>query len=325
MPSIWNRSRTGSPRAARWRWRLAAGLVTPLAALGLATAFTTTAYAQVPKPGFTPGVAAAGAQVDQFFTATDGTVWVGRINGTPGPLSRVSNGLLTSGPSAILVGTTEYVFGRGREGNLWWAVRVGAGPWSNWGDLGGNIISKPGAVFRGPLSSDYSVFAPGTDGAVWALDHTSGGWGRWHSIGGRLLGGTGPAAAAVAGGTWVLVVGTNRELYIQSVPLGGHTSFSPVGGQTTADPGLAGISNSLVGFARGTNNGGWYHRFLTGAPAGWHSMGGVFTSGLSAAASGFTTYTVGLGTDGQVWRNVGAWTATASQPPAFSGWVRVSA
>ncbi|MGE5285718.1 MAG: hypothetical protein ACM3ML_00640 [Micromonosporaceae bacterium] len=38
----------------------------------------------------------------------------------------------------------------------------------------------------------------------------------------------------------------------------------------------------LVGFVRGVNNVGHYHRFLASSP-GWHSMGGRLTSGLAAS------------------------------------------
>jgi hypothetical protein len=325
MRSIWNGSRPASSGkrarlAARRRWRLVAGLVTPLAAMGLATAFATAAYAAppAPSPGITPGAATAGAggPVDLFYTATDGTVWTGPAGGTPGPFTQVSNGRLTSGPSAIVAGGTEYVFGQASDHALWWASSGPHGSWTNWSSLGGNITSKPGAVFRGPSAQDYSVYARGTDGAVWARDHSTAGWGGWHSIGGNLLTGVGPAAAYISG-TYVLVVGIDKQLYIQHV---GVTGFTKAGGQTTAAPALAAISGALVGFVRGTDSVGYYHRFLNTSP-GWNKMGGVFNSGLTAVGVGSTTYTFGLGTDNQVYRNIGTWT---SYPPTFSGWAKVT-
>lgn len=328
MPSIRNRNRTGSSAAARWRWRLTAGLATPLAALGLATALTTAAYADPPPapppgPGLTPGVAFApsGGPLSAFYTAADQTVWTGPAGTPGGPFTQISNGRLISGPAAILAPpANDVVFGQGTDHALWFAVESG-GTWSFWGSLGGNITSKPGAVFRGPLSSDYSVYARGTDGAVWGRDHFSTGWGSWHSLGGSLYGGTGPAAAFISGSTWLLAVGTNRALYIQRVGTG---VWSNVGGQTTVAPGLAALPDSLVGFVRGTNGGAYYHRFLAGAQAGWQPMGGVFSSGLSATNSGFASYTLGLGTDSQVYRNTGTWTSTPSKPPVFSGWGKVT-
>jgi hypothetical protein len=160
------------------------------------------------------------------------------------------------------------------------------------------------------------VYARGTDGAVWARDHTTAGWGAWHSIGGNVLAGTGPAAAFL-NGTFVLVVGTNKQLYISQV---GVTGFTAAGGQTTADPGLTAITGALVGVVRGTDNHGYYHRFLSTSP-GWNAMGGSFGSGLTAVAVGATTYTFGLRTDSQVYRSIGTWTA---YPPTLSGWTKVT-
>lgn len=328
MRSIWNGSRLGSTGTrtglvARWRWRLMAGLmaglVTPLAALGLATAFATAAYAAPPPPGpgITPGAAMAGtgSPVDLFYTAIDGTVWTGPAGGTPGPFSQVSNGKLSSGPAAIVAGGTEYVFGQA-DHQLWYANSGPHGSWTNWISLGGIITSKPGAVFRGPSAQDYSAYARGNDGAVWARDHSTAGWGPWHSLGGNLLTGVGPAAAFISG-TYVLVVGIDKQLYVQHV---GVTGFTKAGGQTTAAPALAAISIALVGFVRGTDSVGYYHRFLNTSP-GWNKMGGVFNSGLTAVGAGSTTYTFGLGTDNQVYRNIGTWT---SYPPTFSGWTKVT-
>jgi hypothetical protein len=291
----------------------------PLAALGLATAFATAAYAAPPPPapGVVPGAAAESTgAIDLFYTATDNTVWTAEASGTPGMLNQVSNGKLISGVSAFAEGTDVYAFGEASDHAVWWAFRGVHGAWTNWSSLGGNVTSKPGAVFRGPSSDDYSVYARGTDGAVWARDHTTAGWGAWHSVGGNLLAGTGPAAAFL-NGTFVLVVGTNKQLYIAQV---GVSGFSAAGGQTTADPGLTAITGALVGVVRGTDNHGYYHRFLSTSP-GWNAMGGSFGSGLTAVALGSTTYTFGLGTDDQVYRSIGTWT---TYPPKLSGWTKVT-
>ena len=54
-------------------------------------------------------------------------------------------------------------------------------------------------------------------------------------------------------------------------------------------------------------------------------MGGRLTSGLAAGSGTVagkpTTYTLGLGTDNQVYEKVGTW---ASYPPSFSGWVPIT-
>jgi hypothetical protein len=131
--------------------------------------------------------------------------------------------------------------------------------------------------------------------------------------------GTGPSAAYF-GGTFVLVVGTNKALYLAHA---GVTGFSPVGGQTTASPALTTVPGALAAFVRGTDSAAYYHRFLSTSP-GWHKVGGAFTTGLAAAnttVGGSTTYTLGLGTDSQVYLSTGHWTA---YPPTFTGWVKVT-
>jgi hypothetical protein len=103
-----------------------------------------------------------------------------------------------------------------------------------------------------------------------------GGWGAWRSLGGNLLTGTGPAAAYVTGdGPYVLAAGTNHGLYLDGP---GVTAFNAVGGLTNSTPALTAIPSAqnqpaaLIGFARGTDNTGYYHRFIANTP-GWHSMG----------------------------------------------------
>lgn len=293
-----------------------AGLAS-LGVLGLAAALpAATASAAPPPPaaGVAPAAAAQSASVvSLFYVAGDGTVWTLAAAGTPGAPTQAGNGKVTGAVSAIYAGSSLIVFGVASDHALWTATRTGS-TWSAWTSLGGNLTSKPGAVFQG--GSDYAVFARGTDGAVWGRDHTSSGWGAWHSIGGKLLAGTGPSAAYV-GGTYVLVAGTNKELYIAHA---GVTGFSAAGGQTTSSPALTAITGAAVGFVRGTNNAGYYHRFLSTSP-GWHPMGGALSAGLGAASAGTATYTFGLGTDSQVYRVTGAW---ASYPPTLSGWVKVT-
>jgi hypothetical protein len=161
------------------------------------------------------------------------------------------------------------------------------------------------------------VYARGADGAVWSRDHTASGWSAWHDLGGLLYPDTGPAAA-YANGTYVLAVGLDEQLYVAQ---SGVTGFRPVGGRTTASPALTTAGDALIGFARGADNAAWYHRFTADSP-GWHSMGGIYTSGLGASNDLSTlpntpvTYTVGLGLDSHVWMCQMNW---GTYPPKW-GW-----
>ncbi len=251
--------------------------------------------------------------VDLFYVAANGTVWTRLAGGTPGALQQVSDGKVVSAVSGFFGAGVVALFGEAAGHQLWWTTRV-SGKWAPWSPLGGNLTSEPAAVWRGPFN--YSVYARGSDGTVWARDHTAAGWNAWHSIGGNLLSGTGPAAAFL-GSTFVMVVGTNRQLYLSQV---GVTGFTAAGGLTTSTPALTVIPGALVGFARGTDSVGYYHRFLSTSP-GWHPMGGTLSTGLAAAAAGSVSYTFGLGTDSQVHRNIGIWT---TYPPTFTGWTNVT-
>jgi hypothetical protein len=307
---------------------LGAALAVPL---GTALATAASAAPPPPAPGVTPGAVVAAGEVDLVYTATGGSAWLENVtNGqsTPAPVG----GHLVSGPSAIFPGgsSNRTFFGQGTDNQLWWdscdpGSAAGCGSWQA---LGGAITSKPGAVFRGPGTSDYSVYARGTDGTVWARDHSSSGWGPWHSIGGQVLAGTGPSAAYLDGSTYVMAAGTDNQLYIEQV---GVTGFDPAGGATTASPaltavpGTAGQPDALVGFARGTDNSGYYHRFASSSP-GWRFMNGMFSSGLGAAeqvkAAIPTTYTFGLGQYPQAFEMTATW---AAYPPGGVGtWVPVT-
>jgi len=323
MRSIRNRSHarpptTPEPPPARWRRYLAAGLVASLAAVGLATVSVTAASAAPlpPAPGVTPAVVAGGTGPVYFYTAADGTVWAKTETGTA---VQVGNGRVISAVSGLFNGSSIILFGEGPDHALWYTTGIGT-RWSSWASLGGSLTSAPGAVYRGS-SAVYAVFARGTNGAVWGRDHSTSGWGPWHSEGGNLYGGTAPSAAYFGSITWILVTGTNKQLYLAEA---GLTGFSPVGGLTTATPALTTAPGALAGFARGTDSVAYFHRFLSSSP-GWHSMGGRFTSGLAAAnvaIGGTLTFTAGLGTDSNVYFDGANW--SFGYPPHFLGWSRIT-
>ena len=322
---------SASAMAGGRRWRLPAAAATALAAISLAvptgTALATTARPPADPPlNITPSGVDTGGSRYIFFTGGNGSVWRKTIRrGTAVAGATPVGGRLASGPSAVRLGASQtvLVFGQGRDGALWETScnRSLCGKWT-W--LGGRITSKPGVAAVNVNA--YSIYARGRDGQVWALQHTRAGWGAWHSIGGRVLAGTAPSAA-VRGGTYVLVTGTDHGLYMarDSGPSGrpaghsvtGGTRFGPVGGRTTASPALVNTSVALIAFARGRDGKGYWARFLRTSP-GWHPMGvGTLASGLGATATGNYTWTYGMGMNGQVYENPGSW---AKYPPTFTGW-----
>lgn len=247
----------------------------------------------------------------------------------PDPLG----GKLIGGPAAVWIppGTLPIgglaVFGRGTDNRLWWRHQTSSG-WSAWASLGGRLTSKPTANVGGALAPGaVAVFARGTDGAVWGRalhGNTMGGveWTPWVSLGGRLLAGTAPASAGNDSGLFIAAVGTDRAVWVAEELVGKGLSWQSVGGRTTVDPGVASPSASaVVAFARGTDNAAWYKEFFGhtgGVTAGWHSLHGKLTSGVSALTqhegSQFgATSVFALGSDNRAWMDTGTW-------PALTGW-----
>jgi hypothetical protein len=307
-------------------WRPVAVATTAMMLGGIGAAFATAASAASDPPAppaanVAPGAYNIGSTRYIVYTGTDGAAWQKQVGTTSGNATSLG-GRLISAPSPIRIGgnttftSTRIVFGEGTDNALWF--KVGNGGWTS---LGGRLTSKPGAAVSGApgtaSTSSYRVYVRGADGAVWARTHTgtnpATGWGNWRSVGGHVLAGTGPSAAVTGSGTFnVLVVGTNRALWIAND--GG--AFVSAGGVTTSSPALvwAPSSSSLVGFARGTTNAGYFHRFLSTTP-GWHSMGGVLSSGLGGTSTSSQWFAYGLGTNGQVYEHAGNTNATG-------GWIQ---
>jgi hypothetical protein len=305
-------------------------MLVSLAATALTAGLAATASAQPdppppvtnPAPGVTPGaMVVTGTEnpvVDQLlYTATDGTVWICAAGLAGNPAMPWAGGRLIGGPAPLVYSDTVLAFGRGTDNRLWFSEDTTAG----WDPLGGRLTSKPGVASLGGAA--YAVFVRGTDGAVWERVFNGLKWADWTRIGGQVLAGTGPAAAYLTGtGKLVIgVVGTNHQVYLKMA--NGSGGFFSIGGQTTVNPALAAASpNTLAAFYRGDDDAGYYTHYTEATgPAAWQPMGGRLTSGLSAASGTVngtvTTYTIGLGTNSEVYGDVGSWT---SDPPTFSGW-----
>jgi hypothetical protein len=303
-------------------------MLVALAGAALLAGFAGTAAAQPDPPpvilppaaGVTPGAVAqpdgeGGYAVSVLYTASDGSVWV--IQGS-GSLAVPYGGRLIGAPAPLYIGGADGAvlnFGRGTDSQLWYN-RTTTGFSQPYYPLGGRLTSKPGAASLG--GNAYAVFARGTDGAVWERVFKGSKWANWTRIGGQVLAGTGPTAAYLTGSgrLYVAVVGTNHQVYLKVA--NGSGGFFSIGGQTTANPALTAVSSTtLAVFCRGTNGAGYYNPYTASGAAGWRSMGGKLTTGVSAASSPSTTYTFGLGTNISVFGDTGTWTSAI---PSFSGW-----
>lgn len=315
----------GSVVLARAMAALAGGGAVLALAAGPAAAQTATAP---PRPGVMLGAAAApGSPTWLFYTGTDRQVWSVDLSNMAEHIPDPLGGQLTGGPAAVWVprgplsptGETD-VFGRGTDNKLRWWHQTATG--TRWTSLGGNLTSKPTVT---ATKYHILIYARGADGAIWARQeyNRAGQWTRWHKIGRHLLAGTAPTALYTDRGIFIAAVGTDHAVWVGEDLMGsaGFTWHS-IGGRTNSTPGLASPSDGvMVAFLRGTGNVAWYREFLgrtAGVTAGWHSLGGTLTSGITALTNPATGYTsvYALGPDNKPWADSGTW-------PALGGWAPV--
>ena len=143
--------------------------------------------------------------------------------------------------------------------------------WSGWDYLGGIMTSSPGATSR--ISNGITVFARGSDGAIWYRDYVGGSWGAWTTIGGAVAANTGPAACSWGGGRLdVFVQCTNGALYHKSYT-GTWSGWESLGGILTSSPAAATAAGSsrIDVFVRGNNNGLWQKTY-NGVWSAWTSI-----------------------------------------------------
>jgi hypothetical protein len=306
-----------------------AGIAVTLAA-GPAGAQTTPAP---PQPGATLAAIPGGPVSPLFFyTGTDRHAWEVDLSNMAQHVPEPLGGSLIGGPAATFVPpgvvtsiSGAVVFGRGTDNRLWWLDQTRA---SRWASLGGKLTSKPSAAVT---PGSVHALARGTDGAVWdRVAHTTPAgqtvWEPWVSMGGRLLPGTAPVAAYSSHyGLVVAAVGIDRAVWVKYLSDDGQRSWHSIGGLTTGDPGLATpAASAVVAFARGVPSGaGWYKEFLghtSGVTAGWHTLGGTLTSGVTAITAQPEYQAVvsvfALGPDNKPMDDSGTW-------PALSGWTPV--
>ena len=190
--------------------------------------------------------------------------------------------------------------------------------------------SKPGVA-----ADQYSllIYVRGADGAVWGRQeyNRAGLWIGWHKIGGRVLPGTAPAAGYGLG-VFIAVVGTHHTVWLGEDLYGSPgLRWRSIGGRSNSDPGLdvpgegSPAEGRVVVFARGTDNAAWYNEargHTAGVTAGWHSLGGALTSGVTAFTSLAPGYTsvYALGSDRRPWVDSGTWPElTRWQPVRLTG------
>lgn len=230
----------------------------------------------------------------------------------PEPASwQLLGGGLTSSPAPTSSGaTSEDVFVRGTDSQMW-SIHWNGTAFGSFLPRGGVLTADPGAVAQTTTKTD--VFVRGTDNQLWTIESNSGSFGNWTPLGGGLT--SGPAADA-----WtttgvhvdVYVRGTDGQLWHKWADNGNWAGWEPLGGGLGSNPGAVswGPRRADV-FVRGTDGQLW-HKWYDGiAWRPWEPLGGGLSSAPDPAScsSGHLDVFV-IGTDGQLWRkgfNGSAW------------------
>ena len=211
-------------------------------------------------------------------------------------------GILTSEPSGASwwVPVQLHVFARGADNALW--QKWYAGGWSNWQRLGGALTSAPSVAAE---SGRLNVFARGLDNALWHTWYDSGRnkWSNWESLGGVLTSApsavwgryptSDPSGVGTTGRLDVFVRGADNALWHKWYDMGSNSwsNWESLGGVLTSAPSAArGTAPAMTGrldvLVRGADNALW-HRwgdYSSRRWSDWESLGGVLTSGPSAAS-----------------------------------------
>ena len=224
----------------------------------------------------------------------------------------VASGPAVSAPD----GNDLALFVKGADNYLYWKQLNSTTGWTGWQSLGGILTSDPAATSRN--TGGITVFARGSDGAVWYRDYVGGSWGNWVSIGGQIPVGTGPAVSSWGAGRLdVFARGTDGAVWHKSYDTAtSWSSWQSLGGILTSSP--AATSRNTGGitvFARGSDGAVWYRDYVGGSWGNWVSIGGQIPVGTGPAVSSWGAGRLDVfarGTDGAMWHKTYTGTSWSS-------------
>jgi hypothetical protein len=218
-------------------------------------------------------------------------------------------------------GTSLDLFIRGGDNYLYLKITPDGIHWpSESTSLGGSMTSSPAATVRD--TNKVTVFARGSDGAVWYKDGLQTGlttaWGNWVSIGGQIPFGTSPSVCSWGGGRLdVFARGTDGALWHKTWTdsAGWSKNWDSIGGKLTSGPGATATSdgNQIGVFVAGVNGAIFYKHYSSSSGWGsWINVGGTVTAlpatigYTSPAAYNWGSAQLGwfvVGTDSRVYGN----------------------
>jgi hypothetical protein len=212
---------------------------------------------------------------------------------------------LTSGPATSAEPSRIDVFARGLNGSMHhksfgplqpWPISAGHA-WTDWEDLGGQILDNPAVAVSEP--GTLHCFARGSDNAMWHKWY-AGGWHDWENLGGVIT--AGPAVSSWAPGRLdCFVRGSDGALHHKWFQ-GSWSDWEGLGGQIIGNPAAVSWASGRIDvFARGTDDALW-HKWYDNGWHDWESLGGTLSSGpaVSSMFSGRLDI-FARGSDGAMW------------------------
>ncbi len=196
-----------------------------------------------------------------------------------------------------------------------WQAGNGLSP--SWAAVDGAGVTDADAASPGN-GWEPQLFVAGLDAAVWHVIHTGSSW-SGESLGGSCT--SGPTAAFAATNRLdVFCRGTDQAVWLRTwQPASGWLPWFRIGGIATSAPDAAspGPNDPAQIVVRGADNAAW-HMFWNGSAWVAESLGGICSSGPTAAFSGPTRLDIFCrGGDLAIWHR--AWTLNGWTP----GWDRV--
>lgn len=216
-------------------------------------------------PGGQVGSGPDAAQIDDDSVylaarATNSNLLVRRQDGPSfGPWENLG-GVITSAPALWYEPDTEqlWAFARGGDGALWYRLRTGAGPWTEWTSIDGIVTSAPDVFFG---VGQLVVHARGGNGNLYRRIQRDDTWLPWEHLGTPIN----SATSSVPSGAELIQYYRNSARHVIRAALPGPTD---IGGIVTSAPDTA--DGDLVA-AVGTNRALYVHT----SADGWLLLDGI--------------------------------------------------
>ena len=196
---------------------------------------------------------------------------------TTSTAARASNPSVTSSAPGQL-----NVFTRTPANTLGYRSFAQSTGWSQWQDLGGNLLGNPAVVSWAPGRED--IFVRGPNNQLWHDWSEAGRWGTWEDLGGSLAGD--PTAVALGADNLAIFARFTDGSINEITWTGKWSGWQNRGITSLGDPtAVTWASNRIDLFIRGTNQALWHTYYSSGVwHSGWESLGGIISSDPIAVA-----------------------------------------